>query len=848
MNHLAIRTAATLPVPAPTPNPSIPAPDSPLLKFLTHPGAGFAHVGHALGTFAAHYGIAAGAGLAAAISLAVGARTKLRSRRHAAWADGARIITVLAPPSVDRHGALMLWSNLLGLLRPPRARLFAGQHHLGFEYAWSRAGVQVRIWVPGTVPPKMVENAVTAAWPGSHTETTPAGQAEAHLLPAGAAATGGRLVLGRTEVLPIRTDHDVDPLRPLLGACAGLSATEHAAVQILARPVTGRRTRAARRAVAALRGGGTGTTSGTSRVLDLITPGAKTNTAGSPAGYGTGLMDPAQAAQYREASKKAADGLWDVRVHYAAASTADGEGPNSGRLRGRAHQIASAFQVFSEANWFARKKLGSPVAVLNSRRFHGRGNLLSAAELAAIAHLPVDPDAAGLERAGAASINPPPGIPTPNPKTGIKPIGITDTGGGRTVGLSVTDSRHHMHIIGATGSGKSTLMTNMILDDVEAGRGVVVVDPKGDMVADILARLPRSARDRTVLYDAEDADRPPRLNVLQAESLEDTDMVVDNVTGIFSRIFSAYWGPRTDDVFRSACLSLLHWDRTGHAHLGHVAAMLTKADRRAELSGPARKADEVLAGFWDDYDALTDAARANVIGPLMNKLRPFLTREIVKNSIAAGPSSFDMSDVLNGGLCLVRVPKGALGEQTSQLLGSLVVAKTWQAASKRSRLPQAQRIDCGLYLDECQNFLTLPYPMEDMLAEARGYRLSLTLAHQNLAQLPKALREGVSANARSKIFFNASPEDARELERHTAPLLGAYDLSHLGAFQAGVRLVANSQEKPAFTLRTIPMREAIDGREAEIRAGARARFGRAPGDDADPGFGGTDIRFGRPAA
>ncbi|MFL6110033.1 MAG: TraM recognition domain-containing protein, partial [Catenulispora sp.] len=162
-----------------------------------------------------------------------------------------------------------------------------------------------------------------------------------------------------------------------------------------------------------------------------------------------------------------------------------------------------------------------------------------------------------------------------------------------------------------------------------------------------------------------------------------------------------------------------------------------------------------------------------------------------------------------------------------------VVAKTWQAASRRARLAQSERIDSGLYLDECQNFLTLPYPMEDMLAEARGYRLSLTLAHQNLAQLPRALREGVSANARSKIFFNASPEDARDLERHTAPLLSDYDLSHLGAFQAGARLVAGSQEKPAFTLRTIPMIDAIDGREAEIRAGARARFGRVPvkGDD-----------------
>ena len=375
-------------------------------------------------------------------------------------------------------------------------------------------------------------------------------------------------------------------------------------------------------------------------------------------------------------------------------------------------------------------------------------------------------------------------------------------------------------------------MTNLVLDDVEAGRGVVIVDPKGDMITDILSRLPKRIAERTVLFDPNDTAAPPRLNVLQADDTDDTDMVVDNVTGIFSRIFSAYWGPRTDDIFRAACLTLLHDDPSGNAHLGDVAALLTDADARAGRTRAAREADPILKGFWRRTTThLSDANRASIIGPLMNKLRAFLLRGFVTNTIAAGPSSFDMADVLDGGLCLVRIPKGVLGEQTAQLLGSLVVAKCWQAASRRSRLAQGARIDCGLYLDECHNFLSLPYPMEDMLAEARGYRLSLTLAHQNLAQLPRDLREGVSANARSKVFFNASPEDARELERHTAPLLGAYDLSHLGAFQAAARLVASAQERPAFTLRTTPLPPAIPGREQLIRTAARTAFGRVPGQD-----------------
>jgi len=806
-------------------NTTAPNPDGLLAHLLADPGQVLHRLWHAVAQDAPMVGPLVASLLALGALVFFTARSRLRVRRQAVYSAHARIITVLAPPRVDPHGAETLWSHLLGLLRPPRARLLSGQPHLGFEYAFTRAGASIRLWVPGTVPPQMIERAIASAWPGAHTTTTTdADEPGAVLLPFGAAATAGRLVLARSEVLPIETKHEVDPLRALLGACAGLAEHEYAAVQILARPVTGRRTRQARRKVKALRGGAAERPA--QRLLDALTPGGRSGSHKSP-GAGTGGMDPAQAAQYRAASAKAAGGLWDVRVRYAAASTQSGEDESSPRLRGRAHQIASAFSIYAGANWFARKRLAQPVRLLGSRAFFGHGHLLSAAELAAIAHLPIDAGAAGVERAGAASISPPPGIPAPNRGAGVKPVGVTDTGINRPVGLAVADARQHLHVMGATGSGKSTLMTHLVLDDVYSGRGAIVVDPKGDMIIDILARLPEDVAARTVLFDADDPSCPPRLNVLQADTVDDRDMVVDNVTGIFSRIFRAYWGPRTDDVFRAACLTLLVDDPSGNSHLADVADLLTNPTTRARKT--AGITDPVLRGFWESYEQLTDGNRASIIGPLMNKLRAFLLRSFVRNSIASGPSSFDMGAVLDGGLCLVRIPKGILGEQTTQLIGSLVVAKAWQAASHRARLPQHQRIDAGLYLDEGQNFLTLPYPFEDMLAEARGYRLSLTFAHQNLAQLPRDLREGISANARSKIIFNASPEDARELERHTSPLLSAHDLSHLGAYQAAARLVAAGEEKPAFTLRTMPLPPAIPGREARIRQAARAAFGRTPG-------------------
>jgi TraM recognition site of TraD and TraG len=177
-------------------------------------------------------------------------------------------------------------------------------------------------------------------------------------------------------------------------------------------------------------------------------------------------------------------------------------------------------------------------------------------------------------------------------------------------------------------------------------------------------------------------------------------------------------------------------------------------------------------------------------------------------------------------LCLVRVPKGMLGADASSLFGSLVVAKVWETVSHRARLPEARRADCALYIDECHNFLNLPHGLADLLAEARAYRLSVTLAHQNLTQLPRDLREAVSANARSKIYFAVSPEDSRDLERHVTPGLSAHDLAHLGGFQAAARLIASSAETPAFTLRTQPLPPPIPGRARLIRTTSRNTYGR----------------------
>ena len=235
-----------------------------------------------------------------------------------------------------------------------------------------------------------------------------------------------------------------------------------------------------------------------------------------------------------------------------------------------------------------------------------------------------------------------------------KPLGRSDAGPARTVALKVADARHHTHVVGVTGSGKSTLLINLILADIGAGRGVAVLDPKGDLINDVLGRLPSDAFGRLVLIDPAHTDAPAALNVLDTTD-RTPELVVDQLVGEFARLYAAYWGPRTDDVLRSACLTLT---RKPGSTLADIPLLLSNAGYRrkftAGLSDPAG-----LGAFWSWYDALSDASRSQVIGPVMNKLRTVLSRSFAADLLGSSASTFSLTDILDGGILLARLPKGS---------------------------------------------------------------------------------------------------------------------------------------------------------------------------------------------
>jgi DNA helicase HerA-like ATPase len=390
----------------------------------------------------------------------------------------------------------------------------------------------------------------------------------------------------------------------------------------------------------------------------------------------------------------------------------------------------------------------------------------------------------------------------------------------RPLALRLEDSLQHLHVLGPTGVGKSTLLLNLIVQDIAAGRGAVVIDPKGDLIEEVLRRIPGSRKDDIVVLDPADENRPVGLNVLEGGG-RPAELIADQVLAVFHDLYRENWGPRTQDILHAALLTLA--DKPGMTLCALPVLLSSPRFRRKAIAGLT---DEVaLKPFWSWFDQLSDAERQQAIAPVMNKLRAFLLRPRMRAVIGQAEPAFDLNTVFTSRkVLLVSLAKGLIGPEAAALLGSLTVSQLWQAALGRVRVPADKRSPVMVYIDEFQDYLHLPTDIADVLAQARGLGVGLTLAHQHLAQLPAALRSAVLANARSRVCFQLSNEDARLVAGSSADL-ETLDLQSLGRYEAYVSLVSRTNVRPYASARTLepvsPMSEAN-----ELRALSRNRYGR----------------------
>ncbi len=440
---------------------------------------------------------------------------------------------------------------------------------------------------------------------------------------------------------------------------------------------------------------------------------------------------------------------------------------------------------------------------------------LNARELATVAAWPVGLTAdLPVDKLGSRLVAPSAAIP----KAG-RVIGTASfPGRRRPLALSRGDSLRHLHVLGPTGVGKSTLLMNLVTQDMAAGRAVVVLDPKGDLITDLLARIPPERLADVVLLDPTDTERPVGLNPLYLAG-RSPELVADQVLGMFHSLYAAHWGPRTHDILGASLLTLA---RTPGMTLAAVPLLLTNAGFRRRVV-PSVSDPLTLAPFWQSYEAWSEAERNAAIGPVMNKLRPLLMRPELRAIVGQARPRFDLRQVFTGRkLLLVNLATGQLGPEASSLLGSLVVSQLWQAILGRSAIPSVRRHPVSVVLDEFQTYLHLPVDLADALAQARGLGAGFTLAHQFLHQLDPSMRSAVLANAQNRVAFRLPSEDARLLAAGSS--LAVEDFQSLGAFECYAQLVVNDAIQPWCSLRTLPPYTAISD-PAVVRAASRASYG-----------------------
>ena len=389
--------------------------------------------------------------------------------------------------------------------------------------------------------------------------------------------------------------------------------------------------------------------------------------------------------------------------------------------------------------------------------------------------------------------------------------------GEQPIALSHDARLRHLYMIGQTGTGKSTLLLNLITQDLLNGHGVALLDPHGDLAEAVLQQMPSDRGDHLVYFNPADLERPIGFNLLSQVPMDQRPLVADGVVSAFKHVWPDFWGPRLEHIFAHAVRSLM--DVPGATLLALPRLLQDEAYRQSVVE---QVRDPVVRAFWEyEYSSWSANFRNEAIAPILNKIGRVLMTPAIRNIIAQPKSSIDLRFMMdNSRILICNLSKGKLGEGPSHLLGALLVTALAQSAFSRSGL---ERKPFYLYVDEFQNFTTGGFSL--ILSEARKYGLSLTLAHQYLGQLPDDLRQSVFGNVGSMIGFRVGAEDAPALAHQFD--LKRYDaLKELSNFAAWSSILEEGMPSDPFRLDTWPPPSAGNLRYEKLVKNCRIRFGR----------------------
>ncbi|MEK7640190.1 MAG: type IV secretion system DNA-binding domain-containing protein [Patescibacteria group bacterium] len=390
----------------------------------------------------------------------------------------------------------------------------------------------------------------------------------------------------------------------------------------------------------------------------------------------------------------------------------------------------------------------------------------------------------------------------------------------RRFGIKLDDRRRHMYLVGKTGMGKSTVMERMIVNDMEAGHGIALVDPHGDLVEKMLEYVPNSRINDIVYINPSDYEYPIGFNVLEAVDATQRHLVASGLMGVFTKIWEGVWSARMEYILNNTILALLEYP--GSTMLG-IARMLV--DPRYRTRVLTKVTDPIVKGFWvDEFANYNDKFRNEAVAPIQNKVGQFLSSAIIRNIVGQPKSTIDLRSIMDSKkIMLLNLAKGRIGEDNSSLLGAMMITRLQLAAMSRVDTPEPQRNDFFLYVDEFQNFATESFA--GILSEARKYRLDLIIAHQYIEQLSEEVAPAVFGNVGTIMAFRVGGEDAEFLEKEFEPTFMQTDLVNLPKYEVYLKLMIDGVASEPFSATTLPPFELqpTNNREKVIAA-SRERY------------------------
>jgi len=366
-------------------------------------------------------------------------------------------------------------------------------------------------------------------------------------------------------------------------------------------------------------------------------------------------------------------------------------------------------------------------------------------------------------------------------------------------GIKTDDRRRHMYLIGKTGMGKSTVLENMIVDDIRAGYGVAVVDPHGDLAEKIIEYIPSNRVKDVVYFNPSDINYPIAFNVVEQVEPHLRHLVASGLIGVFQKLWADSWGPRLEYILRNAILAIL--DFPGSTLLGVVRMLSDKNYRKRVV---ANIKDPVVKAFWEkEFSGYADKFASEAVSPIQNKVGQFLSSSLMRNIIGQVKSSIDIRTIMDGGKILImNLSKGRIGEDNSALLGAMMITKIQLASMSRVDVPEKDRRDFYLYIDEFQNFSTDSFA--NILSEARKYRLNLILAHQYIEQLNEKVKPAVFGNVGTLVVFRVGAADAEELVKEFTPTFTEEDIVNLPKYEMYLKLMIDGIASSPFSAIGLP--------------------------------------------